>query len=165
MNPGHSDGIAGTTPEDLKNSIDTLLEINAAIARMDSSIRTRAFDLLCSLHLPGRERCLREVTDAPRPSPAQDPTPFVDRYRSAVPAENVYVLVAWAFLQHGHTSLSLRQIRELAIITATSIPKRPDNTMRYARHGSHPLFERSAGVWLLTIHGQTHFREKFPIIG
>lgn len=165
MNPGHPDGIAATTPEDLKSSIDTLLEINAAVARMDSSIRTRAFDLLCSLHLPGRERCLPEATGMPRLSPAQDPTPFVDRYRSAVPAENVYVLVAWAFLQHGHTSLSLRQIRELATITATTIPKRPDNTMRYARHGGHPLFERSAGVWLLTIHGQTHFREKFPIIG
>lgn len=159
MKPAQTQSPSTTHQEDLQTSIATLLEINAAIAKMDSSVRTRAFDLLCSLHLPER------AGNTPRTRLANDPAPFVNRYRSDIPAENVYVLIAWAFLEHGQISLTLKQIRDLAAITATPIPDRPDNTMRYARQAGSPLFERCGGDWRLTQHGQCYFREKFPITG
>lgn len=144
---------------------ERLIEVAKLIERVPAEIRAQAFTLLASYisGTPLREGKREELADAEPPSP-EDREVFFSSFTHEKPADNVKLIAAWWYSQHGSAALSLATLRALATDVGLTIPDRPEETLRQAAHEGKTLFKAGGrALWGPTVHGESYLKKTYKV--
>lgn len=155
--------------KDFEAAKQTLLKINEAVIQIDPAVRVSAFEILVARYMGERGAYNAKKVNAYAPA-AHAETPdtndlgaFISSFDASKPADAVMVLVAWLYSSYGVYPVSAKEIKELANACGLTVPARPDNTMRAAKHNGKGLFNQQAKGWQLTVSGELYVKETFKI--
>ena len=154
-----------------------LLEINETIAKLDPTVRAAAFEILTPYYfgenpptppVPPKKRKLpqkpsSDPKDASVTAAPDGEDEFFGAHDHKKPADNVFLIVAWLYQQHGVIPVTSAMIREHADRIGLIVSSRPDNTMRQAKVKGKSLFLQQGKAWSLTVSGQTHLKTTFGV--
>lgn len=155
---------------DLKHVKDKLVELNAFIANLDSSIRASAFDLLLPYYLGKVEEGAHQEKDtstkARQKAVVADTSSreaFFNSFTHDKPADNVHLIVAWLYSQHGVIPLTAKVLREMADDVGLTIPDRPDATMYAAKKDGKSFYRKKGKGYQLTVHGEAYSKKTYNV--
>ena len=147
-----------------------LIEMNKLISSLDLSIRAAAFELLTPYYFDNEAPPKEPNTKAPKILPAKKSSEtddnlseFVTQFTHDKPKDNVYLLAAWIYSQHGLVTISSAQLRELASEIGVTIPTRPDMTMRSAKKKGKSLFKQDNSGYKPTVHGELYLKQTYSV--
>jgi hypothetical protein len=145
---------------------ERLLEANKVIAKLDSSIRATAFDILKPYVLGGKPSAHADSPkEPPEEVPSSDIAHLIDKHGSGKPHENVNLLAAIWFSEYGSHPFSLQYIRDKATSTGVTIPAHPNMTLRQAKSEGKKLYEPMGekGLYKPTVVGETFFKTTYGL--
>ena len=155
---------------DLKSIKDKLLELNAFISKLDASIRAPAFDLLLPHYLgeaeektPDEKAGSRKARQKAAAADTSNRETFFASFTHNKPADNVHLIVAWLYSQHGVIPLSAKVLREMANDVGLTIPDRPDATMYAAKKDGKSFYRKKGKGYQLTVHGEAHVKKTYNV--
>ncbi len=146
-----------------------LLEINETISSLDPEIRAAAFDILAPYYfdkVPQKRPAKKlKVEDEVKEEHVEtdDMDTFFNAHDHKQPKNNVILIAAWLYQQHGVVAISSKMIKDIANATGLIVPNRPDNTMRQAKKSGKSLFNKQGSGWQLTVSGQTFIRKTYGV--
>jgi hypothetical protein len=154
-----------------------LLEMNETIAELDPSVRAAAFDILKPYYFgeapppppagPKKRKSTQEPSrrkdDVPAGPAPEGEDEFFAAHDHKKPAENVFMIVAWLYQNHGVIPVTSTMIKEHANRIGLIVPSRPDNTMRQAKVKGKSLFVQQSKGWALTVSGQTYLKDTYKV--
>jgi hypothetical protein len=144
---------------------ERFLEVNKVIAKLDSSIRVPAFDILKPYILSGKVI----VKAVPAKSPTDeassgDVEELIQKHSDGKPHENVNLLAAIWFSEYGSNAFSLNYLREKASSTGLTIPARPGMTLVQAKEKGKKLYGPSGrGLFKPTVIGEAFFKAMYKV--
>lgn len=94
---------------------------------------------------------------------AQDPEDFFAQFDHTRSAENVKLIVAWLYSQHGVFPITRAHIKETADNAGLTVAERSDNTMRQAKANGKALFTQGSKGWKLTLAGERYMKEAYGV--
>lgn len=147
-----------------------LLELNNFIKPLCPEIRSSAFDILAPLYFDGLPR----GQELQRPPDKQEPPgpqfgstgaieELIKQFDHKKPKNNVFLIVAWLYSQHGVFPITAKQITKLGANTGLITPGRPDNTMRTAKQNGKNLFTQHDKGWKLTVSGESYMKQIYGV--
>jgi hypothetical protein len=142
------------------------MEVAKLIEKVPAEIRAQAFTLLASYvsGTPLRESKREESADTEPPSSPEDREGFFSSFTHEKPADNVKLIAAWWYSQHGSAALSLAALRALATDVGLTIPERPEETLRQAAHEGKTLFKAGGrALWEPTVHGESYLKKTYKV--
>jgi hypothetical protein len=146
-----------------------LLEINETISSLDPEIRAAAFNILTPYYFdkiapkkPAKE-LKKEESIKEDHTEKGDMGAFFGAHDHKQPKNNVNLVAAWLYQQHGVFPITSKIIKEIANATGLIVPNRPDNTMRQAKKKGRSFFNKQGSGWQLTVSGQTFIRETYGV--
>jgi hypothetical protein len=155
---------------DLTNVKHKLIELNEFISNLDENIRAPSFDLLLPYYLEEIEgKAPDDITPTKKgqQKPAVVDTSsrenFFDSFTHDKPADNVHLIVAWLYSQHGVIPLTAKLLRELADDVGLTIPDRPDTTMYAATKDGKSFYRKKGKGYQLTVHGEAHVKKSYNV--
>ncbi len=154
--------------EKIKETKEKLLEINQLISQLDSSIRADAFKMLAPLYFqqsPPKsesEKAKQEV-DTSLPVDTSSAETFFGSFEDMKPSDNVLLIAAWLYSQHGVFPITVDRVKEIATQTGLTIPNRTDNTLRQAIRDGKKLFIQQNDGWQPNVAGEKFLKEKFSV--
>ena len=145
-----------------------LLDINKTIASLDPAIRGAAFNILAPYYFdkippPADDK---KTPPAKKQLPSSDTASiesFFATHEHDKPAENVFLIAAWLYSQHGTTPLTAALCNEISSQVGITVPGRADNTMRQAKHNGKNLFRQQGKGWMLTTSGELYVKETYGV--
>lgn len=155
--------------KDFENAKEKLLKINEIVTQMDPTVRVATFEILVSRYLAHTTAAApnahptNEVAVAAAAPDTSDLGTFISSFDTSKPSEAVMVLVAWLYSQYGVYAISAKEIKELADTCGLTVPTRPDNTMRHAKHNNKNMFTQQTKGWQLTVSGELYMKETFKV--
>jgi hypothetical protein len=135
---------------------EKLLEINKVLLKLDSSIRSQAFEILRPLYFDTKPAQNSEDEIAVGGGDEFDVTEFFKKGKGTKPSDNVLHIVAWLYSQHGNIIFTKILLKEEGGKHDLILPDRPDMTMRQMKHKGKAIFKKSGSGYRLTTHGQTY---------
>lgn len=159
----------------MKDAITKIKEINGVIKDLDPAIKEKARDVLFSIAFVDAEYF--SETRAPATNKAQEekqtkhPTKerspekeaFFSSFDHSAPKDNVNLIAAWLYSQHGVYPISAKDIKDVANSVGLVIPNRSDNTMRIAKKNGKALYRQNGKGWEPTITGELFFKEVYSV--
>jgi hypothetical protein len=144
---------------------DRILEVNKVISKLDSSIRVAAFDFLKPYILGGK---VTVHTGSSKPaeegSPAGDVAELIQKHGDGKPHENVNLLAAIWFSEHGSHPFTLDYLREKASSTGLTIPANPRMTLLQAKEKGKKLYGPAGrGLFKPTVIGEAFFKTTYKV--
>ena len=88
---------------------------------------------------------------------------FFNAHPNQKPADNVLLIVAWLYNQHGNLAFTPAMVKPVAAEAGLVIADRCDNTMRQAAHKGKQLFSKSGNGWKLTLAGMAQVAEQYKV--
>lgn len=156
--------------ETVKKHLD---DINKTITSLDPAIRAAAFDILAPLYFgeyhssdggdADAEKKHGLAGKAIKATPNDGFEKFFSSHEHTKPADNVTLIAAWLYSQHGITPITSGLCRDISGQVGFTIPNRPDNTMRQAREQGKTLFRQQGKGWVLTTHGELFVKETYQV--
>ena len=146
-----------------------LLEINETISSLDPEIRAAAFDILAPYYFDNTsqkkpDRALKKEEEVEEEHiETDDMDTFFSAHDHKQPKNNVNLIVAWLYQQHGVFPITSKMIKDIGNATGLIVPNRSDNTMRQAKKKGKSLFNKQDSGWQLTVSGQTFIRETYDV--
>lgn len=150
----------------IKDATEKLLEINQIITKLDPAIRSSAFDILAPLFFE------EEADAGEKPGAGQrkhktistaDKEKFLGSFEHDKPKDNLLLIAAWLYSQHGVFPITKSLIDEEASNAGLTVPERPDNTMRIAKQKGKNLFRQKSSGWQPTVAGETYLKETYSV--
>jgi len=144
---------------------ERLLDVNRVITKLDSSIRVAAFDFLKPYISSGK---LAVSADLHRPpteeTPPSDVAALIQKHSEGKPHENVNLLAAIWFSEHGSHPFSLDYLREQATSTGLTIPAKPRMTLVQAKEKGKKLYGPAGrGVFKPTVIGEAFLKTTYGV--
>jgi len=156
--------------ETVKKHLD---DINKIITSLDPAIRAAAFDILAPLYFgeyhpsdgddAEANKKLGPVETARKAAPSDGFETFFSSHEHTKPADNVALIAAWLYSQHGLTPITTSLCRAISGRAGFTIPNRPDNTMRQAKEKGKSLFRQQGKGWVLTTHGELYVKSTYQV--
>lgn len=152
----------------IKDVKKKLADINKTISALDPSIRAAAFELLSPLYfdeaeVPEKKGKASGSGKKKVVAASADPEKFFEAHDHDKPKDNVHLIAAWFYSQHGLVPLTKANLNECASGVGLTIPDRPDNTMRQAKANGKNLYRQKTGGWQLTVNGETHVKSQYGV--
>jgi hypothetical protein len=145
---------------------ERLLEIAKLLEKLPSEIRSQAFALV-SAYVGGKAAAAEKTEDDDDDDAGGDTTDretFFAGFTHDKPADNVKLIAAWWYSQHGNAVLSLDGLRALATDVGLTIPDRPVETLRQAAQEGKLLFKPAGrGKWGPTVHGEAYLKTTYKV--
>lgn len=149
---------------------DKLTELNEFIKPFCPEIRSLAFNILAPLYfdelpkikkpkIPSGQEQINETQLNTNDAMGK----FFNAFDHKQPKNNVLLIAAWLYSQHGVFPISTKMLQEIGNDTGLVIPGRPDNTMRTAKKKGKSLFNQQGKGWRLTVTGETFLRESYGV--
>jgi len=144
---------------------ERLLEVNKVISKLDSSIRVSAFEFLKPYISSGK---LAPPSDLHKPptdeAPSIDVSELIQKHGDGKPHENVNLLAAIWFSEHGSNAFSLDYLREKASSTGLTIPAKPRMTLVQAKEKGKKLYGPAGrGLFKPTVIGEAFFKATYKV--
>jgi hypothetical protein len=148
-------------------------EINKTITTLDPAIRVAAFNILSPLYFEehvkgtkddshdGKKKLVVKKQNSNETIDGLEE--FFGQHEHKKPADNVVLIAAWLYSQHGVISINAKTCRDISEQVGFTIPNRPDNTMRQATEKGKKLFRQQGAGWILTTHGELYVKEKYQV--
>jgi hypothetical protein len=145
-----------------------LSDINKTIASLDPAIRGAAFNILAPYYFDE----ISPPSDDKKTPPAKKQLPFSDTasiekffatHEHNKPSDNVFLIAAWLYSQHGITPLTAALCDEISSQIGITVPSRADNSMRTAKRKGKSLFKQQGKGWVLTISGEQYVKETYGV--
>jgi len=156
-------------PDKIREIEEKLADINRIISGLDPAIRSAAFEILAPYYFDEeltnsaqKPAAKGKDTGTPSTTPAEFES-FFSSFDHKKPKDNVLLIAAWLYSQHGVFPISAKDTKNYADRTGLTVPKRPDNTMRSAKKNGKSLFRQSGDGWELTVHGETYVKETYGV--
>ena len=148
-----------------------LLDINKTISSLDPAIRSAAFDILASYYfddyeLPAddsEEEKGKKKRTSGRSLGTATLEKFISKHEHDKPSKNVFLIAAWIYSQHGAVPINAKLCQKISDETGITIPNRPDNTMRAAKHDGKSLFRQQGNGWKPTTSGELFLKETYTV--
>ena len=148
-----------------------LLDINKTISSLDPAIRSAAFDILAPYYFDDYEAPADESDEEEgkrkrtrgRPAGAGSFAKFMSARDHSKPTDNVYLIAAWIYSQHGAVPITTKHCEKISGETGITIPGRPDNTMRQAKRKGKKLFKQQGKGWKVTTSGELFLQETYKV--
>ena len=141
-----------------------MLEINKIIIELDPEIRLAAFSLLAPYVTVSDSIDAEDKTKRIDASKPQDAESFFARFDTARPADNVALLAAYLYSQHGNVPFSVEDIKTLAGAVGLIVPDRVDMTLRNSQREGKNLFQSTGrGLFRPTVHGELFFKNSYQV--
>jgi hypothetical protein len=156
-----------------KNTINDvkqkLVDMNKTIASLDPAIRSAAFDILAPYYFEDYEPPTADEKESKgkQKHGVGTSAPNIGRFFAAhehtKPKDNVSLIAAWLYSQHGAITITAKMCRDVATQIGITISNRPDNTMRQAKRKGKNLFRQQGKGWQPTTHGELFLRETYGV--
>lgn len=156
--------------------LDRMKEVEAAVKKLDPSVRGEAFAMMRDYILAGggesaRERLSRtgaggqeRTAKTPPKSAPTDFNAFIDTHEGDTPADNAVAIAAYLYGQYGIEPFALQEVRDLAEDGGVTIPARVDMTFLQKKVEKKKLFKRAGtGRFRPTVHGEAHFKATYEV--
>ena len=147
-----------------------LLEINKTVSGLDSTIRLAAFEILAPYYFEEEAEESREKSGSKRKldnSGTQEGNKgreeFFTSFTHDQPNDNVLLIVAWLYSEHGLFPVTRKTIDEEATKNGLTVPNRSDASMRAAQEKGKKLFYKHGSGWQLTVHGEKYVKTKYSV--
>src|SRR4051794_28613806 len=99
----------------LKDMTTRLLEVNAVIEQLDSTIRPLAFPFFEDYIRGGSPQERSRANKQPDTLTTDDRETFFSKFTTDRPADNALLLAAYWYGQHGVTPFSAEELKELSV--------------------------------------------------
>jgi hypothetical protein len=149
--------------------VKKLHELNDVIKSLDPSIRQQSFDLLRPLFF-GTQSEEDDSTPFGKPQGShnngqstQSKEVFFKSFDNKKPSDNVFLIVAWLYSQHGAISIPSDSIKAVAEDTGLIVPERPDMTLRKAQKQGKHLFTKKGSGYMPTVHGEKFLKKTYNV--
>jgi len=151
----------------IKEAQKHLLDINKTIKSLDPAIRAAAFNILVPYYFDvppdnkeegGKEKGKGKKEDSPGSLKE-----FFGAHENSKPPDNVFLIAAWLYSQHGAIPITSNLCREISKKVGITIPNRPDATMRAAQRKLKNMFRQQGKAWVLTTHGELFIKNKYGV--
>lgn len=158
--------------EKISEAKTKLLDINDFVKKLDESLRESAIRVLLPMYLghshtesnPKRSADANvDLVSHSSNIDFSDIGTFISGFEQTKPADNVSLLVAWLYSQHGSIPISSKQIQDLSSECGLVVPGRPDNTMRQAKNDGKTLFQQVGKGWKLTVNGELYMKNVYKV--
>jgi Tfp pilus assembly protein PilV len=158
--------------EKISDAKTKLLEVNDFVKKLDESLRENALKILLPMYFEfstndskpkANGNTAANSTVHVNASDTSDLGSFISAFDQSKPADNVALLVAWLYSQHGSIPISAKHIQELGNSCGLVVPGRPDNTMRQAKNEGKTLFQQVGKGWKLTVNGELHMKNVYKV--
>jgi hypothetical protein len=132
-----------------------LSDINKTIASLDPAIRGAAFNILAPYYFDE----ISPPSDDKKTPPAKKQLPFSDTasiekffatHEHNKPSDNVFLIAAWLYSQHGITPLTAALCDEISSQIGITVPGKS-------------LFKQQGKGWVLTISGEQYVKETYGV--
>ena len=147
-----------------------LLEIDKTIKKLDPAIRAAAFDTLAPYYFDGgaapEERKSSKTTSTKpqkRTANTGNMEEFIGQNDHNKPKDNVFLIAAWLYSQHGKFAITRADVDEIADEAGLTVPDRADATMRQAKHNGKNLFRKKNKGWELTVSGEARLKDAYGV--
>jgi hypothetical protein len=149
---------------DLEEALKKVSKINDVVSKLDSEIKVSAFDFLMRVAFTELPKIKSEVDDdKSEETVGSDAETFLSKYSHDQPSDNVFLVVAWLYSQHGIISLTQNIIKDVADNAGLTIPNRPDMTMKKAQSEGKKLFVKSGNGYKLTVNGEAYLKKTYKV--
>lgn len=155
--------------DSIKDAEKKLASINKTIAGLDPSIRAAAFEVLAPLYFedyePGHDGSAtpKGRKHKPKPQQQEDCVQFLEEREHDKPKDNVHLIMAWLYSQYGVAVISIKEIRKCAAEASVTIPDRPDNLMRVAKHKGKIIYKQKDKGWRISVNGEAFVKETYDV--
>lgn len=141
------------------NELKTKLEeINTFVASLDPSIRLAAFEILKPYYF-------EEIHEEPQEHviESKDIGYFMNKFDHTKPSDNILLIIAWLFSQHGVFMITKKIIDKYASKIGLTVPKRPDMTMKNAKYKKKSLFIKKGNGYEVTVNGELYLKNTYKV--
>ena len=140
-----------------------LTEIAKVLEKLPEEVRHDAFQLLTD-YVTGQESDTTQGKTGQRgtANSADDGSKeaFFASFDHDKPADNVKLIAAWFYREHGTEPFSLDELRGQADAVGITIPAHPDVTLKAARDKGKKLFSPAGkGMFKPTVHGEANLKD------
>ncbi len=153
----------------LKSRAERLLEVSKLIEQLPSEIRSQAFEMLSpyiigkSSSEASRNREADRRDEVP-PLDIEDRESFFTQFPHDKPADNVKLIAAWWYNEHGTAPITPDNIRQFADDVGLTVPNRLDMTLKASLEDGKNLFTRAGrGTWKPTVHGEHYLKKTYSV--
>jgi len=154
-----------------KARAERLVEVAKVIEKLPSEIRSQAFPLLAPYvggmpaHKAKTEKADGDKDDSAADAiDGEDREAFFTRFPHDKPADNVKLIAAWWYSQHGTATFELDDVKTLADDVGLTIPDRFNMTLESAQSENKALFKKAGrGAWQPTVHGESYFKATYQV--
>ncbi len=148
--------------------VKKLRELNTIIKSLDPSIRPQSFELLRPVFFsdePEHERDQRDqqTETAGKSTGTHNKEKFFGSFDHKKPSDNVFLIAAWLYSQHGVFPLTSDTIKAVADETGVTVPGRPDMTLKAAQKKAKHLFSKQGAGYKPTVHGETFLKDTYRV--
>lgn len=153
----------------IKQAKKNLLDINKTITSLDPAIRAAAFEILAPYYFDEYEPPANDEDGGKdkrkkrKPIETGSMEAFFVKHEHGKPKDNVFLIAAWLYSQHGVIPVTAKLCEQLADKNGIVIPNRPDNTMRHSTRKGKGIFRQEGKGWLLTTQGELYVKETYNI--
>lgn len=144
--------------EKIKELKTKLEEINNFVTSLDQSIRLAAFEILKPYYFEEIHKEFQEQSIE-----IKDIGDFISKFDHTKPSDNVLLIVAWLFSQHGVIIITKKIIEKYRDETGLTVPGRSDMTMKNAKYKKKSLFIKKGTGYELTVNGELYIKNNYKI--
>jgi hypothetical protein len=153
--------------QEFEKRLEKIAEVDKALADIDPSIRAAAYATLEG-YITGQAGSSRTPRreDYARRQENLDDAEFILKHhkKDDSPADNVLLLAAWFYREHGTATFTAKEIQTLADGAGLTVPERIDKTLRAAQYEGKKSFTAvGRGAFKPTVHGEKRLREAYNI--
>ena len=147
-----------------------LLEINDLILKLDPAIRSQAFDFLAPQYFDGPAAKPKKKNDEEEASSDEvsdddsgDEAAFFSKWDHSKPSDNVLLVVARLYNEHGVFPITPKIIKDLADHAGLTVPNRIDMTLNQAQAKGKSLFRKQGKAYMVTVSGEAVLKETYNV--
>ncbi len=140
-----------------------IVDVNALISKLDSTIRADAFALLKpyltdddDISTLGKKSKTAKRSEAGH----SDASTLIAAHPNGSPADNVVLVAAYLYGEYGTEPLGASEVKQLGDRFGLTVPHRIDNTLRVAKRKGKKLFQK---VGKHTVTGEAHFKSEYKV--
>lgn len=150
----------------LEDMQERLAEVNKVIEKLDESIRASAFELLKGyvVGVASSPNQAAKHGSAHTTNGATDLTALIEKHGTERPSDNVHLLAAEWFRQHGSAPFSLDYLKKAAESSGLTVPERPDMTLKQAQDDGKKIYQSAGhGFYKPTVTGELYLKKTYDV--
>ena len=144
-----------------------LKQVGEVIDRLPDAIQSQAFSFFTSYITGKPEAATHKPSNdtAPKLDGSDlDKESFFGANDHSKPAENVQLIAAYLYKEHGTAAFSVAEINEIATDVGITVPERVDMTLKASKSNGKNLFTSAGrGAYKPTVHGEAFLKETYSI--